>query len=36
MKGTCYEHAKYNAEEAAHEKTAVGCGTPYRAVTNDA
>ena len=36
MKGTCYEHAKYKTEKAANSKTAVGCGTPYTAIANDA
>src|ERR1700694_1127969 len=35
-KGTCYEHAKYKTEKADHSKTAVGCGTPYTAIANDA
>ena len=36
MKGTCYEHAKYKTEKAAHTQTAMGCGTPYSAIANDA
>lgn len=36
MEGTCYEHAKYQTENAAHAQTTMGRGTPYRAVVDDA
>lgn len=36
MKGTCYKHAKYKTEKAAHAKTTMGCGTPNTTVANDA
>jgi hypothetical protein len=35
-KGTCCEYAKYKTEKATRSKTAVGCGTPYTAIANDA